>query len=1066
MLGIIELRDTGLWVVSATPAICEFFGWHGDGPDDGLMAAVLPEWETRLWTLRAREADENVHGVSFEYEREIGEVTRWVFMRLSPLGRFGGGSRRYCIVVEEVTERKRSERELARRNRELTILNAVNGLVASARTYGSLVRRLSGLLSDAIGNPGALFVATRAAGLARPRVRWGLSAESERRLVRAVSRIKPGRGEPARWPGLTSDTGGAFALGGVTLEQAGDWLCAGIPITAGWGEAGLLTIFVSANAWPGAESVESLKTLGSHAGVAIRHGEAVKRLKRRRSQMEALSRRLVTGLEEERKYLSNQLHERLGQDLTALRFAVDGALSTQGVTAMISEAVREEMMSLTARMIEDVRSRSLELRPSSLDQFGLAVMLKGYVSRRAERAGLEARVLIEPPFLRGTPEVETALFRVLQESLTNVTLHSGANSVKVRLWIRGEKIRLSVTDNGCGFDVKAVRANSGRGLKEIRDRVGLLGGRFRARSRPAQGSVIWVSVPIEASRWRVKPQAGARLAAGPSNGPSETLKQEAAIATTNPRRREDAGSTVKVLLVEDNPGDSLLVREALEETEPGTFDLTCATRLDAGLERLQQKRFDVVLLDLTLPDSEGLATFRAVQDKARHEPIIVLTGSMDQHLAMEALPLGAQDYLIKGRTSPEHLARSIRHAIWRRRSKTERLATDSPAKPDVGAVWSYVAEVARTLNLRLDRLNPNPGPLEGRTAFDDIKSEGAGRIEQESRDIRGLLSEVEEVGRLVSGELELKSRLFDLRLLTQEVVAQAISRAEGRGLGLSCRFSKDFPVLVWGDERLIRRMVTRLIGHSVENARNGRLTVAGSVLTRMEAVATLQLTLEAESPHDLAESKADRCMSSPSEGDDCERKLRLGICEWISGMMGGRILLGNGAERGVGFELEFRIKMADVRIGELGLSIPPREIETDLTRVPAWNWMDRERPGREWSADQGAPEALRSPRAAEGMSETISVLMKSITETSAAMICHLEHGATAWDISRLSTLSDHLKALSEVIGPSTLSDACDALMAAVAAGDLRGSRMTLDRIRRIWASLNCATNGDLGGEPS
>ena len=350
---------------------------------------------------------------------------------------------------------------------------------------------------------------------------------------------------------------GVFSIAGAELDQAGDWECLGIPIEAGWGDSGLLAVFVPERAGIERETVESLKTLGSHAGIAVRHAEAVSRIRRGRTEMAALSRRLIRGLEDERRHLSNQLHERLGQDLTALRFAVDGALSTDGVATMISTAVRDEMMALTSRMIDDVRSRSLELRPSSLDQFGLAVTLKGYVSRRAERAGLEATVEIEPPHLRGSSEVETALFRVLQEAMTNVSMHSGASRVKVRLWERGGALRLAVTDNGDGFEPKPARGRERRGLDEMRDRIVLLGGRFRVRSRKGRGCLVWASVPTKASR---SDEARRVPASAKWLGEDRTrpgLPGMAEVGARKRRRWRDGEGTVRVLLVEDNAGGQL-----------------------------------------------------------------------------------------------------------------------------------------------------------------------------------------------------------------------------------------------------------------------------------------------------------------------------------------------------------------------------------------------------------------------------------------------------------------------------------------------------------------------------
>lgn len=122
--------------------------------------------------------------------------------------------------------------------------------------------------------------------------------------------------------------------------------------------------------------------------------------------------------------------------------------------------------------------------------------------------------------------------------------------------------------------------------------------------------------------------------------------------------------SVRILLIEDNPGDVRLIKELLIESGR-QFELDSAPSLWQGLERLEGK--DAILLDLSLPDSLGLDTFRRAQSRAAAIPIIVLTGFDDDALSTEALQEGAQDYLVKGQVSGQILARSIRYSIERKR---------------------------------------------------------------------------------------------------------------------------------------------------------------------------------------------------------------------------------------------------------------------------------------------------------------------------------------------------------------------------------------------------------------
>jgi serine phosphatase RsbU (regulator of sigma subunit) len=123
-----------------------------------------------------------------------------------------------------------------------------------------------------------------------------------------------------------------------------------------------------------------------------------------------------------------------------------------------------------------------------------------------------------------------------------------------------------------------------------------------------------------------------------------------------------------ILLVEDNPGDARLIEEYLAEAGGANFRCRNAPRLAQAFDELKQHKFDIVLLDLSLPDSSGYDTFRRLQDKARRLPVIVLTGLDDEELGVRTVNEGAQDYLLKGQVDPPLLVRAIRYAIERKKA--------------------------------------------------------------------------------------------------------------------------------------------------------------------------------------------------------------------------------------------------------------------------------------------------------------------------------------------------------------------------------------------------------------
>jgi CheY-like chemotaxis protein len=122
---------------------------------------------------------------------------------------------------------------------------------------------------------------------------------------------------------------------------------------------------------------------------------------------------------------------------------------------------------------------------------------------------------------------------------------------------------------------------------------------------------------------------------------------------------------IRVLLVEDNPAWVKIVQENLEGGDPHEFSMEAAHRLGVALELLDGAPFDLVLTDLTLPDSAGLGTFHSIHSRAPDIPVVILSGVEDEQMALEAVRAGAQDYIVKGTIEPEYLARTLQYAIVR-----------------------------------------------------------------------------------------------------------------------------------------------------------------------------------------------------------------------------------------------------------------------------------------------------------------------------------------------------------------------------------------------------------------
>ncbi|MGZ6123362.1 MAG: MHYT domain-containing protein [Myxococcales bacterium] len=213
--------------------------------------------------------------------------------------------------------------------------------------------------------------------------------------------------------------------------------------------------------------------------------------------LSSFSHRLIAAQEAERQRVARELHDEIGQSLTAIRLDLDAmkhAARDPLLATRLSESIK-----MVDHALEEVRELSLDLRPPLLDEVGLVAALRSFVDREARRAGLNAVVLAEPQDIRLHPELETACFRIAQEALTNVVRHAGARNVRLELARTDKELHLRIVDDGKGFDVEAKGRPGGLGLLGMRERALIAGGAIQIRSDPGRGTEVHVRFPLDGS---------------------------------------------------------------------------------------------------------------------------------------------------------------------------------------------------------------------------------------------------------------------------------------------------------------------------------------------------------------------------------------------------------------------------------------------------------------------------------------------------------------------------------------------------------------------------------------
>jgi len=223
--------------------------------------------------------------------------------------------------------------------------------------------------------------------------------------------------------------------------------------------------------------------------------ERTQREREARERLQVLSRQLVDLQETERRELARELHDQIGQMLTGLRMTLRTAMDVdpneqRGYLATADELARE--------LLGRVRALALDLRPAMLDDLGLLEALLWHHEQYTARTGV--RVIFKHSGLeRRLPgPTETAAYRIVQESLTNVARHAQIDEVEVQAWTDGDGLLLQIEDHGCGFDSEAALARgTSSGLTGMRERAAVLGGWLRITSAPGESTTVTAMLPVQ-----------------------------------------------------------------------------------------------------------------------------------------------------------------------------------------------------------------------------------------------------------------------------------------------------------------------------------------------------------------------------------------------------------------------------------------------------------------------------------------------------------------------------------------------------------------------------------------
>jgi len=250
--------------------------------------------------------------------------------------------------------------------------------------------------------------------------------------------------------------------------------------------------------------VEVLMSLASQAAVAIQNASLFAELDTKRKDLHKMSLRLVNAQEEERRRIARELHDELGQALTALKINLD--LARRGLPPDASDQLCnsiQEASILARQTLETARSISLELHPAILDDLGLAAALRWATDRYQDRLDLKIELDTNIDKVQLRAELKITIYRIITEALTNAVRHAQAKHISIQVYAKAEQIIIVVQDDGVGFAAQEWLASPAKheslGLMSMKERAELLGGTFKINSETGQGTSIWATLPIAVS---------------------------------------------------------------------------------------------------------------------------------------------------------------------------------------------------------------------------------------------------------------------------------------------------------------------------------------------------------------------------------------------------------------------------------------------------------------------------------------------------------------------------------------------------------------------------------------
>jgi PAS domain S-box-containing protein len=403
-----------------------------------------------------------------------------------------------CAVVQDITEQKQTARTLETRYQELQWLHEVSQTILISNDLNKLPATiLDKALTVSLCDLGTVRLLDRTTGMIETIASRGYQNPENllghRKSPQDLMTRRVYRSVKLNQTAVVERVQEEKGLRTFRKENVQSLLT--VPVVADQEIIGLIQIASRTQRKFDPDLVSLIETLGSNLGIAMQKSRLLEEALASQAELRGLSRRLVEAQESERQVIARELHDEIGQVLTGLKLSL--ALAVRSGASQDNTKL-DKAVELVDDLLTRVRDLSLRFRPAMLDDLGLVPTLLWYFKNYTAQTSIE--VNFEHTLDRRLAlKIETAAYRIVQESLTNVARHSNVDTLKVRCWAFQQFFYLEIKDQGAGFDPSTTKPDTA-GLSGMRERVVSLGGHLTVQSAPGAGTRVFAEFPLENGR--------------------------------------------------------------------------------------------------------------------------------------------------------------------------------------------------------------------------------------------------------------------------------------------------------------------------------------------------------------------------------------------------------------------------------------------------------------------------------------------------------------------------------------------------------------------------------------